>query len=205
MLFESFVVRQKLSVLRNTDRPFTMAVCFRFAALTALLAREGGKPIGTSVPNLLTPSEEPVDGRFAIVVAKWNHSITQKLCDGAIETLTAAGVADEKIDVAWVPGAWEIPVVTQRLADTCRYAAIITLGAVIKGDTPHDHWINQGVTDALMKSATEHSLPILFGVLTCTSMEQAINRAGGTVGNKGSECAEAALEMVQLLRSLPRS
>ncbi|MEM1303601.1 MAG: 6,7-dimethyl-8-ribityllumazine synthase, partial [Planctomycetota bacterium] len=140
---------------------------------------------------------------FAIVVSEWNKSITGKLLDGAVAKLTEAGVADDMIDVAWVPGAWEIPVVTQRLADTCRYGAIITLGAVIKGDTPHDHWINQGVTDALMRIATEHSLPVLFGLLTCTTMEQAIHRAGGEVGNKGVECAGAALQMVGLLSALP--
>lgn len=153
--------------------------------------------------NLIQPNTDPPSCRFAIVVAEWNQSITQKLLDGAIAKFAEAGVADDMVDVAWVPGAWEIPVVTQRLADTCRYGAIITLGAVIKGDTPHDHWINQGVTDALMKIATEHSLPVLFGVLTCTTMEQAIHRAGGDVGNKGVECAEAALKMVGLLSALP--
>ena len=155
------------------------------------------------MPNLIEPNSETPNCRFAIVVAEWNQSITQKLLDGAVAKLTEAGVADDRIDVAWVPGAWEIPVVTQRLADTCRYGAILTLGAVIKGDTPHDHWINQGVTDAVMRIATEHSLPVLFGVLTCTTMEQAIHRAGGEVGNKGVECAEAALKMVGLLSVLP--
>ncbi|TWT48903.1 6,7-dimethyl-8-ribityllumazine synthase [Botrimarina hoheduenensis] len=143
--------------------------------------------------------------RYAIVVARWNEAVTGNLVEGAIASLTAAGVSPDAIDVAWTPGAWEIPVVTQRLADTCRYAAILTLGAVIKGETAHDHWINHGVTEALMRIATEHSLPVLFGVLMCDSMEQAINRAGGSVGNKGAECAEAALKMVGLLRSLPKS
>lgn len=155
------------------------------------------------MPNLIEPSAETPKVNFAIVVAEWNKSITGKLLDGAVESLTAAGVPEDWIDVAWVPGAWEIPVVTQRMADTCRYGAIITLGAVIKGDTPHDHWINQGVTDALMRIGTEHSLPVLFGVLTCNTMEQAIHRAGGDVGNKGAECAEAALRMVGLLQALP--
>ena len=155
------------------------------------------------MPNTISPAEGASSSRFAIVVAEWNKSITQKLLDGAVETFHSAGVEDESIDVAWVPGAWEIPVVAQRLADTCRYDAIVTLGAVIKGDTPHDHWINQGVTDSLMRIATEHSLPVMFGVLTCNTMEQAIHRSGGDVGNKGAECAEAALRMVGLLRALP--
>lgn len=157
------------------------------------------------MPSLIAPADLPSNARFAIVVAEWNKSITQKLLDGAVRTLTEQGVADDAIDVAWVPGAWEIPVVTQRLADTCRYAGILTLGAVIKGDTVHDHWINAGVTDGLMRIAIEHSLPVLFGVLTCETMEQAIQRAGGSVGNKGAECAEAALYMAGLLKALPTS
>ncbi|MEM6329260.1 MAG: 6,7-dimethyl-8-ribityllumazine synthase [Planctomycetota bacterium] len=153
--------------------------------------------------NVIQPAGDTPNTRYAVVVAEWNRSITQKLLDGAVAKLAEAGVADDSIDVAWVPGAWEIPVVAQRLADTCRYGAILTLGAVIKGDTSHDHWINQGVTDALMRIATEHSLPVLFGVLTCDTMEQAIHRSGGDVGNKGVDCAEAALQMVGLLRALP--
>lgn len=151
------------------------------------------------------PAEVGPNDRYAIVVAEWNRAVTGKLVEGAVETLTEAGVSDDGIEVTWVPGAWEIPVVAQRLADTCRYAGIITLGAVIKGETAHDHWINHGVTDALMRIATEHSLPVMFGVLMCDSMEQAINRAGGAVGNKGAECAEAALKMAALLRALPKS
>lgn len=144
--------------------------------------------------------------RYAIVVANWNREdITQPLADGAVAKLTEAGVPDDQIDLVWVPGAWEIPVVTQRLADTCRYAAIITLGAVIKGETAHDRWINHGVTDALMRIATEHSLPVLFGVLMCDTREHAIARAGGEKGNKGAECAEAALQMAATLKSLPTS
>lgn len=155
------------------------------------------------MPNEIQPSDGCPNCRFAVVVAEWNRSITQKLLDGAVATFVEAGVADDMLDVAWVPGAWEIPIVTQRLADTCRYGAILTLGAVIKGDTSHDHWINQGVTNALMRIGAEHSLPVLFGVLTCDTMEQAIHRAGGDVGNKGAECAEAALKMVSLLQALP--
>jgi 6,7-dimethyl-8-ribityllumazine synthase len=158
------------------------------------------------MPNVFAPpvAAGPND-RYAVVVAEWNKAVTQKLLDGAVETLAKAGVADARIDVAWVPGAWEVPVAAQRLADTCRYAGILALGAVIKGETAHDHWINHGVTEALMKVATEHSLPVLFGVLMCDTMEQALNRAGGTVGNKGAECAEAALKMAALLRALPTS
>ena len=158
------------------------------------------------MPNVIQPGDAPKGTRYAVVVAEWNRdTVTQKLCDGAVETLLAAGVSDDLIDVAWVPGAWEVPVVTQRLADTCRYGAIITLGAVIKGETAHDHWINHGVTEALMRIATEHSMPVLFGVLMCDTLEHAIARAGGEKCNKGAECAQAALQMTALLKALPTS
>lgn len=157
------------------------------------------------MPNLIEPAADAAKAaRFAVVVAEWNREdITQPLADGAVARLIEAGVADDAIDLVWVPGAWEIPVVVQRLADTCRYGAIITLGAVIKGQTAHDHWINHGVTDALMRIATEHSLPIQFGVLMVDRREHAVARAGGEKGNKGAECAEAALKMAGLLRNLP--
>ncbi len=143
------------------------------------------------------------DARFAIVVAKYNESITSKLHNGAVETLRQHGVPEEAIDVAWVPGAWEIPLVADRLAKSSRYAAVICLGAVIRGETTHDQHINRHVSISLGQTSLETGLPVLMGVLTCNSLEQAINRSGGTVGNKGSECAEAALEMVSLLRQLP--
>lgn len=141
--------------------------------------------------------------RFAIVVAEWNRSITEKLLAGAADTLAASGVPQEQVDVAWVPGAWEIPVVAQRFAQSGQYAAVLCLGAVIRGDTSHDQHINRGVSLALMEVGLDNDLPVLFGILTCESMEQAIHRAGGNVGNKGSECAQAALKMVGLLKNCP--
>ncbi len=153
--------------------------------------------------NTLPTSPPDANDRFAIVVAEWNRSITTKLLEGAIETLTAAGVEESHIDVAWVPGAWEVPVVAQRLAKSGSYASIICLGAVIRGETTHNEYLNQGVSLALMQLSLELDMPILFGILTCESMEQAIHRAGGNVGNKGSECAESALKMVGLLKSCP--
>ncbi len=146
---------------------------------------------------------QPGDARFAIVVSKYNDSITSKLLAGAMETLCKHGVADDAIDVAWVPGAWEIPLVADRLAHSRRYAAVICLGAVIRGETTHDQHINRHVSISLGKTSLESGLPVLMGVLTCNSLEQAINRSGGAVGNKGVECAEAAIEMVSLLRQLP--
>jgi len=141
--------------------------------------------------------------RFAIVVAEWNRSISTKLLDGAVQTLQTAGVDDSQIDIAWVPGSWEIPVVAQRFAQSGDYSGIVCLGAVIRGETSHDQHLNRGVSLGLMEISLANDLPVMFGVLTCESMEQAIHRAGGNVGNKGSECAEAVLKMVGLLKNCP--
>jgi len=155
------------------------------------------------VPHVLPIAEVSPTDRLAIVVSRWNESITQRLLEGAVTTLTSRGIPDEQIDVAWVPGAWEIPLVAQRLADSHRYRAVICLGAVIRGETTHDQHINRAVSTAISELALETGIPVLFGVLTCETMEQAIHRAGGNVGNKGAECAEAALAMIGLLKNLP--
>jgi 6,7-dimethyl-8-ribityllumazine synthase len=155
------------------------------------------------MPHVLPIAEPSSVDRIAIVVSRWNESITQKLLDGAISTLTSRGITDDGIDVAWVPGAWEIPLVAQRFADSHRYRAVICLGAVIRGETTHDRHINRAVSSAISQLALDTGVPVLFGILTCETMEQAIHRAGGNVGNKGSECAEAALHMIGLLKNLP--
>src|SRR3954468_6885248 len=155
------------------------------------------------MPNTLDGATGPLTARFAIVVARYNEHITTKLLTGAVETLRAAGVSDDAIDIAWVPGAWEIPLVTQRMALSEQYEAVLCLGAVIKGETTHDEHINRQVSASLGQIALESDIPVLFGVLTCNTVEQAIHRAGGNVGNKGQECAAAALEMVRLLDKLP--
>lgn len=143
------------------------------------------------------------DGRFAVVVSRYNAAVTEKLLTGALRTLQERGVRDDAVDVARVPGAWEIPLTAQRLARTGVYRAVICLGAVIRGETTHDQYINHQVSDSLGRIALEFNLPVLFGVLTCNNLEQALHRAGGNVGNKGCDCAEAALEMVSLLSKLP--
>jgi 6,7-dimethyl-8-ribityllumazine synthase len=154
-------------------------------------------------------------GRFAIVVSRFNESITSRLLEGAVQTLIAHGVADDRIDVAWTPGAFEIPTVANRLAAGGRYVAILCLGAVIRGETTHDQHINRAVSHALCEIGGHYGLPVLFGVLTCNTLEQAIVRSGGPaattgkdqsdarIGNKGVDCALAALEMVDLLKKLP--
>jgi 6,7-dimethyl-8-ribityllumazine synthase len=155
------------------------------------------------MPNLIPSAQPSSNDRFAIVVARWNEAITRKLLDGAVATFREHGVADDAIDVAWVPGAMEIPLIAQRMAASNRYAAVLCLGAVIRGETTHDQHINRSVTNAITQIGLEANVPVLFGVLTCETMEQAVQRAGGSFGNKGSECAEAALYMIGLLKNLP--
>ena len=157
------------------------------------------------MPNEIQPAPADPTDRYAIVVAQWNHSVTGVLLEGAVEALRAAGVPDDQIDVAWVPGSWEIPLVAQRFAEAGEHAAVICLGVVVRGETSHDQHINRGVSLAFSQISLQFDVPVLFGVLTCESMEQAIDRAGGSHGHKGRECAEAALHMVGLLKNLPSS
>jgi 6,7-dimethyl-8-ribityllumazine synthase len=155
------------------------------------------------VPRTINGNLDAPPGRFAIVIARYNESVTSRLLSGALEALTSHGVADDAIDVAWVPGAFEIPLVADRMAGSRTYCAVICLGAVIRGETTHDRHINRAVSLGLAESARQWGIPVLFGVLTCETLEQAIHRSGGNVGNKGAECALAAIELVNLLRQLP--
>ncbi|HEV3344227.1 MAG TPA: 6,7-dimethyl-8-ribityllumazine synthase [Pirellulales bacterium] len=154
------------------------------------------------MPNIFEGRAAASEGRFSIVVSRYNETITARLLSGAVETLTTHGVADDAIDVAWVPGAFEIPLVAARQAGSGRYAAVLCLGAVIRGETTHDQHINRAVSLELARIGVESGVPVLFGLLTCDTLEQAIHRAGGNVGNKGIDCARAALEMADLLRRL---
>jgi 6,7-dimethyl-8-ribityllumazine synthase len=154
------------------------------------------------MPRVFVGEQSVPSGRFAIVVSRYNESITSALLSGALETLASSGVADDAIDVAWVPGAWEIPVVAQRFAKSRKYVAVLCLGAVIRGETTHDVHINRQVSLGLGRISLDTGTPVLFGVLTCNTLEQAIHRSGGNVGNKGAECAQAALEMANLLGKL---
>lgn len=146
-----------------------------------------------------------VTGNFGIVVSSYNSTITDKLLSGAMETLLASGLNEQSIRVVRVPGAWEIPLAARTLANMNGIVAVITLGAVIRGETSHDQHINRAVSLALMNMMVETQKPIAFGVLTCNSLEQAIHRSGGNVGNKGCEAAQAVLEMVRLLADLKRN
>jgi 6,7-dimethyl-8-ribityllumazine synthase len=155
------------------------------------------------MPNTIAVADIEAKDRVGIVVARWNEPITRKLLDGAVAKLRERGIADDMIDVAWVPGAMEIPLVAKRLAGLRRYQAIICLGAVIRGETSHDQHINRAVSTAITRLSIDANIPVLFGVLTCETMEQAIHRAGGNVGNKGAEAAEAAVQMIGLLKNVP--
>ena len=145
-----------------------------------------------------TDSPYPSNHRYAIVVSRYHENITGKLLEGARKTLVNAGVPDSEITLVWVPGAWEIPLATQRELGKKEIVAAITLGCVIRGETTHDQHINNAVSSALMELSLKHNKPVAFGVLTVNSLEQAIHRSGGNVGNKGIEAATAALAMVML-------
>lgn len=151
------------------------------------------------MPRELRGESTAPQGAIGIVVSRYNDSVTGKLLSGAVETLKTAGVADESIDVVWVPGGFEIPLAAQQMADSGHYLAILCLGAVIRGETTHDQHISRAVSLGITEVALSSSLPVLFGLLTCDTLEQAIQRSGGNVGNKGCECAKAALEMISLL------
>lgn len=140
--------------------------------------------------------------RIAVVVSRFNEAITQCLVDGAMDALTRHGVAYEDIDVVWVPGAWELPAAARALLASERYHALVALGAVIRGDTPHFDVVARESTRGLAQAGAEFDTPVTLGVLTCDTMDQAAARAGGTHGNKGWDAALAALEMADLLDRL---
>ena len=141
-------------------------------------------------------------GRYAIVAGRFNHFITDKLVAGANDTLTRHGIAESDIDCIWVPGAFEIPMVARKLANSDRYSAVITLGAVIRGATPHFDFVAGECARGIAQLNLQNDVPVIFGVLTTDTIEQAIERAGTKAGNKGADAALAALEMVSLLNSM---
>lgn len=140
--------------------------------------------------------------KFGIVIARFNSFIAERLLEGALDTLVRSGVNDGDIEVARVPGAFEIPLVAQKMVRSGRYDAVICLGAVIRGSTPHFDFVANEATKGIAQASMESGVPIIFGVLTTDSIEQAIERAGSKAGNKGSECAVTAIEMVNLLPQL---
>ncbi|MEW6233002.1 MAG: 6,7-dimethyl-8-ribityllumazine synthase [Chloroflexota bacterium] len=141
--------------------------------------------------------------RFALVVSRFNEFISTKLLEGAQDALVRHGVAEESVETVYVPGAFEIPMVAKRLARSGRYDAVICLGAVIRGATPHFDYVAAEVSKGIAAVALETGVPTLFGVITADNLEQAIERAGTKAGNKGFDAAVGALEMANLLKTLP--
>jgi 6,7-dimethyl-8-ribityllumazine synthase len=137
--------------------------------------------------------------RFAVVVSRFNHLVSVRLLEGATGELHRRGIAGDDIHVAWVPGAFEIPQAARALADTGRYHAVIALGVVIRGGTPHFDYVCHGVTDGVRAVMRDTGVPVAFGVLTTDDVEQAMERAGGEHGNKGVDAARVAVEMARLL------
>ena len=140
--------------------------------------------------------------RFAVLASRFNESIVQKLVDGAMDALVRHGARADDVDLVWVPGAWELPFAARRLLASERYDAIVALGAVIRGDTPHFDYVAGEASRGLAQAGAEFELPVAFGVLTCDDMAQAEARAGGEHGNKGWDAALAAMEMADLFDRL---
>ena len=149
--------------------------------------------------------EGKFDGRnvkIAIVAGRFNEFITSKLIGGALDVLKRNDVSEENIDIAWVPGAFEIPLIAKKLANTQKYDAIITLGAVIKGSTPHFDYVCSEVSKGVAQISLQSELPVIFGVLTTNNIEEAIERAGTKTGNKGADAAFSAIEMINLIKEI---
>ncbi|MDR1885277.1 MAG: 6,7-dimethyl-8-ribityllumazine synthase [Synergistaceae bacterium] len=142
--------------------------------------------------------------RFAIVVSRFNELISGRLLEGAVDVLTRHDVRHQDIEVYRVPGAWELPLITKEIALSGRHDAIVAIGAVIQGDTPHADYICAEVSKGLAQASIEQRVPVGFGVLTCSNLEQALARAGSKAGNKGADAAMAALEMANLLAEARR-
>ncbi|MCK4368187.1 MAG: 6,7-dimethyl-8-ribityllumazine synthase [Dehalococcoidales bacterium] len=140
--------------------------------------------------------------KFGLVISRFNEFITKKLLEGAQDALLRHGVNQEDIDVAWVPGSFEIPLVAKKLAQTKRYDAVICLGAVVRGGTPHFEYIAAEVTKGVAKVGLDTGLPVIYGVVTADTLEQAIERAGTKEGNEGFKAAASAIEMANLVKSI---
>ncbi len=140
--------------------------------------------------------------RFAIVISRFNSFISDRLLSGALDALERHGASPEDISIVWVPGSFEIPPIAKRLALSQKYDAVICLGALLRGETPHFEYLSSAVTKELGAIGLEANIPVINGVLTCNTMEQAVDRAGLKTGNKGFDASVAAIEMIQLIKQL---
>jgi len=142
--------------------------------------------------------------KVALVVSRFNEFISSRLLDGAVDCLTRHDVMDKDIDVVWVPGAFEIPLMARKLGSSSNYDAVVCLGAVIRGETPHFDYVAAEVSKGVAQAGMETETPVIYGVLTCDSVEQAVDRAGTKAGNKGFQSAQSALEMADLFKQMSR-
>ena len=142
------------------------------------------------------------DLRFGLVISRFNEFITNKLLEGAQDALLRHGVKEDDIEVAWVPGAFEIPLIAKKMAETKRFDAVICLGAVVRGATPHFEYIAAEVSKGIARVSLETELPVVYGIITADTLEQAIERAGTKVGNKGFDAAVTAIETVNLIKGI---
>ncbi|PTY37903.1 6,7-dimethyl-8-ribityllumazine synthase [Saccharospirillum sp. MSK14-1] len=156
----------------------------------------------TSSLKTLEGDFSPNAAQYAIVVGRWNSFVVESLLDGAVDALKRHGIKDDQITIVRAPGAYELPLVCQKLAATDRYDAIVALGAVIRGGTPHFDFVAGEAAGGLSSVSLTTDVPVIFGVLTVDSIEQAIERAGTKAGNKGAEAAQVALEMVNLFKQI---
>jgi 6,7-dimethyl-8-ribityllumazine synthase len=140
--------------------------------------------------------------KIGIVVSRFNEFITSKLLDGALDALSRHGVNDEDIEIVWVPGSFEIPMAADRMASSGKYNAVVCLGAVIRGATPHFDYVAGEASKGIARVGLKTGLPVIFGVVTTDTIEQAIERAGTKVGNRGADAAESAIEMANLFKSM---
>lgn len=143
-----------------------------------------------------------IDGQIAIIVSRFNELITKNLLSGALDILHRSGIEDSQIQIVWVPGAFEIPLIANQLALKNTYKAIICLGAVIQGATPHFDFVCSQAAAGISQVALNHHLPVIFGILTTNTIEQAIERSGTKAGNKGSEAAQTAIEMISIMQQI---
>ena len=147
-------------------------------------------------------TEQAAGRRYAVVASRFNEVVVRKLVDGALDGLHSRGAGDRDVDLIWVPGSFELPLLARRLAGSHRYAAVICLGAVIRGETPHFDHVAQQAASGVLRAAEATGVPVIFGVLTTDTFEQAMDRAGGRHGNKGWDAAMAAMEMASLLADI---
>ena len=197
------------------ERPCTVAhgwICNKYPSSRISITTPSQQGITKSRPSTICAGGDTFVGsvvgtgmRFAVIVARFNDLVTKLLLEGALEAFQRHGVSASDVDVVWVPGSFELPVVSKAMAKSGRYDGVVCIGAVVRGATTHYEAVVNGATGGILNASTDSGIPVIFGVLTCDTMEQALDRAGGKVGNKGGEAAVTAVEMGSLMKALRAS